>query len=107
MLKRVPRKSETAVIVDSFGCRNAEEEDILSNREPHHHMSEKGAAGIENETFNGMIVESAERIGNVESMVPAVNGAVEIRHLMTRSMHHVLPSVENEPDIGENENCER
>ena len=97
VLERVPRESESAMIIDSLRRRDAEEEDILSNRQIGDHVSEESAASVENESFDWVIVECSESIGNVESVVPAVNCSVEEGDLMSRSMHHVLPSIENEP----------
>lgn len=46
VLKRVPRKSESTMIIDSLCSRDAEEEDVLSDRQIGDHVSEESATSV-------------------------------------------------------------
>lgn len=65
MLQRIPGESIAAVIVNGFDGRKGEEPHALASRHPGCQECDASASSIEKESFNGMVVESAESIGNV------------------------------------------
>lgn len=65
MLQRIPRESIAAVIVNRLDGGEGEEPHALAIRHPGCQECDAGASSIEKESFNGMVVESTESIGNV------------------------------------------
>lgn len=65
VLEGIPRKCESAVIVDRLCRRDAKEQDVLSDREPGNHVCEKRAASVENETLDRVVIQSTERVRDV------------------------------------------
>lgn len=97
VLERIPGEGEPAVVVDRLHRRDDEKEERLSRREADEFVREYAPARVEGEAFERMVVQRAERVRDVETVVPRVDGPVEIRDLVRRPVHHVLPAVENEP----------
>lgn len=64
-LERVEGYTITTVVVDSLEGGECEEEHGLASRHECARLSDNRPDGIEDEAFNGMVVERAERVRNV------------------------------------------
>ena len=96
VLERIPREGEPAVIVDRLHRRDDEKEERLPGRETNQFVRQHAPARVEGKAFEGMVVERAEGVRDVEAVVPRVDGPVQICDLVCRPVHHVLPAVEDE-----------
>ncbi len=72
VLEGVPWKGISAVIVDGLDCRAGEEAHSLARGHEGEFVGDAGAEGVEEEALKGVIIESAEGIGDIEAVVPGV-----------------------------------
>lgn len=97
-LEWVEREAVPAVVIDGLAGGDDEEEHRLADREPCDSLGQQGAESVEQEALDGVIVERAESVGNVEPMVDRVQVLVEEPALMHQAVEEVLPSVEHNPN---------
>ena len=68
----------------------------MSDSEGGDRLSDDSAAGVEKEPLQGMVVQGAVRVGNVQSVMDRVDVAIEELVDMEEAMEEVLPSVDHE-----------
>jgi len=95
-LERVPPDLVPAMIIDRLDRAHGEQDDTLPDGHPRCRMSQHGTEGIEEESFERMVVERSESIWNVKFVVDRVEVAVEERNGVEQPMEKVLPSVHDE-----------
>lgn len=59
-------------------------------------MSDDSTKRVKEEALNGMVVERAESVRNVKSMVDRVDLAVQVFVLVEQAVEEVLPGIEND-----------
>lgn len=96
VLNRIPRECEPAVVIDRLCRRNSKEEDTLAHRHERARVGDGGSERVENEAFEGVVVEGSEGVGDVEAVVNAVNVSVQEGVGVEVAVPEVLPCVENE-----------
>ena len=74
VLHGVPWKRVPAVVVNGLDGREAEEEGALADRHVCKQVSDAGAERVEEKALNGVVVESAVGVGDVEAVVARVEG---------------------------------
>jgi propanediol utilization protein len=74
-LKGIPRKSVAAVVIDRLDGGKSEEACALAKRHACSLESKTGTKGVKQEPLEGMVVEGAVRVGNIESVVARVEGS--------------------------------
>ena len=74
MLKRIPRQSVAAVVVDGLYGTAGEEPHSLTSCEAGCFKCNTGSKGIEEESFKPMVVKSTECVGYIEAVVTGVEG---------------------------------
>ena len=74
VLHGVPGKRVPAVVVDGLDGREAEEEGALADRHVRNQVSDAGTERVEEEALEGVVVESAVGVGDVEAVVARVEG---------------------------------
>lgn len=74
MLQRIPGERVPTVVVDGFDRRADEEEHALARGHAGEFVADAGAQGVEEEAFEGVVVEGAEGVGDVEAVVAGVEG---------------------------------
>lgn len=72
VLQRIPGEGVSAVVVDGLDGRAGEEPHGLAVGHTGNQEANARTSGIQKETLNGVIVESTESVGNVETMVTRV-----------------------------------
>lgn len=95
-LERIPREVVAAVVVDRLGRRDAKEQDGLPGRHARARLGHDGSERVHDEAFDGVVVQGAERVGDVEAVVDRVDVLVEELVGVKVAMDGVLPSVEDE-----------
>ena len=69
-LERVPRQPVAAVIVNGLERGDAEEEHGLAGAELAEPFGDASAGGVEEEALDGVVVKRAERVRDVEAVMP-------------------------------------
>lgn len=87
------------MIVYGFESRDRKEQGRLSDSHERNLFGYSGAEGIKNEAFHGVIVESAESIRGIETMVVGMKVAVEPVICVHGSVPKILPSIDNKATI--------
>jgi hypothetical protein len=82
-LERVPRESVAAVVIDGLDSRESEEASALEQRHASHLEANAGAKGVEKETFEGVVVQSAVSIWDIETVVSGVESGYRDKLLAT------------------------
>ena len=77
VLHGVPREGVSAVIIDGLDGGETEEEHALAHGHARKFVCQASTDGIEEEALEGVIVEGAVGIGDVETVVPRVEGGFE------------------------------
>lgn len=72
LLQRVPRELIATVVVDCLYCGHGEEPHALTSGHAGGQECHTGAGGIQQETFNRVVVQSTKSIWNVKAMVARV-----------------------------------
>lgn len=72
LLQRVPGKSVSAVVVDSLQGREAEEDHSSTSGKTGDLVGKTSADSVHQESLEGVVVESAKGIRNVETVVARV-----------------------------------
>lgn len=71
-LKRVEGETVAAVVVDGFDGATAEEEHCLACGEACEEVCEASTGCVEEEALDGVVVESTEGVGDVETVMAGV-----------------------------------
>lgn len=71
-LERIVGQSITAMVVNRFECRKAEQQHGLACAHSSQRLSNGGTQRIEDEAFDGMVIKRTKSIWNVESVVDGV-----------------------------------
>lgn len=74
MLQWIPRERIATVVVDGLDGRKCEKPHGLTIRHSRNKESDPGACGIQQETFDRVVVQGSKRVGNVETVVTRVEG---------------------------------
>ena len=96
MLKRIQRESKSTMIVNSLRGRNSEEENPLTRRHQCAGVGDSRSKSIEDESFDRVVVKRSEGVGNVESVMPRVDMAVEELVGVEVAVEEVLPCIQYE-----------
>lgn len=73
-LERVPREGVAAVVIDGLDGRESEEASALDQRHAGHLEANAGTEGVEKEALEGVVVQSAVSVGDIETVVSGVEG---------------------------------
>lgn len=95
-LKGIPPDVVSTVVVDRLDRAYAKEDDGLSDGHPCCRVSEDSTERVQEEAFDGVVVEGSKRVGHVETVVHRVEMAVEEGNRMKESVEEVLPGVDDE-----------
>ena len=74
-LKRVEWKAKSAVIIDCLESCQSEKNSSLTNAETRKLIGQQRTNRVRNESFNWMVVQSCESIGNINSVMTGVDCA--------------------------------
>jgi hypothetical protein len=72
MLDRVPGERIAAMVIHGLQCRQRKEDHALSRGQAGDFVGNACAEGIKEESFEGVVIESAVGIGDVEPVVAGV-----------------------------------
>jgi len=100
MLQRIPWESISAVVVDSLYSRASKEPHTLPNGHACHQISQASTERVQQKPLNWMVIERAESVGHIKSMMARVQGSVQPFVHVHRAMQEVLPSI-NDKDCNE------
>ncbi|PON87517.1 hypothetical protein TorRG33x02_166950 [Trema orientale] len=84
------------MIVDCLDCGKGEEENGSSRRHPGRKKRQGAAKCVNKKPLQRMIVQSSESVGHHEPVMLRVDVLVQPLILMHKTVHKVLPSVQNE-----------
>ena len=76
-LARIPPQPVSAMIIDRLCAAECEQQCCLAGRHPGERLCDDGSKGIEDESFDWMVVECTESKGDVESVVDGVEVSIE------------------------------
>ena len=99
VLERVKRQRVAAMVVYSLDHAASEETDPLSDTHAREFEREASAEGLKDEAFQGVVVEGAVGVGDVQTVVAGVKGRVEVVRGVHEAVEEVLPCIEDD-------NCE-
>ena len=94
------------MIIHGLEGRADEEAETLQLRHAGNFEGEACAKGVEEETLEGVVVEGAVGVGDVETVVAGVEGGVEVFVCVHEAVEEVLPGVDYEYCDGELEEGE-
>lgn len=101
VLERIPRKSVTAVIIDSLDSAASKEPHGLSASHTSEHVGNTSTQCVKKEALEGVVVQSAISVRDVKTVVTRVESCVEPLVHVHGSVQEVLPCVDNEDSEGE------
>ncbi len=93
-LQRVEWEIVSAVVVDSFQSRKREERKSATVAHTTDKEGQAGSDTVHQEALEWMVVQCAERVGHIESVMAGVEVLVEIWHVVEKAMEKVLPRIE-------------
>lgn len=96
-LERVEGQVVSAVVVDGLESREGEEGECSAVAHATDKECKAGADTVHKESLEGVVVESAKRVGHVQAMVARVERLVEVWHVVEQAVEEVLPSVKDGP----------
>jgi len=91
------------MIIDGLQASEPEEENFLSDGHHAGCLGEGRGEGIEEESFDGVVVEGSEGVRDVETMVVGVEVSVEEGNLVHEFVEEELPGVDDEAGERERE----
>lgn len=97
-LQRVPGQIIPAMVINGFACREEEKECGLADSQTGEGLGERSTQRVEEEALEGVVVESAERVRDVESVVYRVKVLVEEFVDVHGTMEEILPCVHDEAE---------
>lgn len=95
------------MVVDGFEGGNCKQKCSLTDRHSCRPLGEDGTARIKKEALDGVVVQSTERVGYVQPVVPGVERLEQKCVHVHAAMEEVLPCVDEEPIESVGESCER
>lgn len=95
-LEGIPPDVVSTVVVHRLDRAYPEEDDGLSDGHPCCRVCEDGTERVQEEAFDGVVVEGSKRVGHVKTVMHRVEMAVEEGNRMEESVKEVLPSVDDE-----------
>jgi hypothetical protein len=95
-LQRVERETVPAMVIDSLESRNAEQERGLTSAHTGQRLGDDRAERVQQEALYRVIVQSTERVWDVEAVMPRVEMPVQKLVHVHVSVEEVLPSVDGE-----------
>lgn len=95
LLERIPRERVAAVVIDRFHGAEAEEDHSSAQAHPRELVCQTGADGVHEQALEGMVVQRAERVGDVETVVTGMESSVEPLALVHEAVQEVLPGIED------------
>lgn len=104
-LEGVPPDVVSTVVVHRLDRAYPKEDDGLPDSHPCCRVCEDGTERVQEEAFDGVVVEGSERVGDVETVMHRVEMAVEEGNRMEESVEEVLPSVDDEAARSEYNIC--
>lgn len=84
------------VVVHRFERAACEEAHSLPGTHPCNLEGQTSAQSVEEEALEGMVVERAVRVGDVEAVVTRVKGCVEVAGGVHEAVQEVLPCIDDE-----------
>ena len=84
------------MIIHGLQASEPEEEDLLSNGHHAGCFGEGSGEGIEEESFDGVVVEGSEGVRDVETVVVGVEVSVEEGDFVHEFVEEELPGVDDE-----------
>jgi hypothetical protein len=104
-LEGIPPDIVSTVVVHRLDRAYPKEDDGLSDGHACCRVSQDGTERVQEEAFDGVVVESSKCVGDVETVVHRVEMAVEEGNRMEESVEEVLPSVDDEAARSEYNIC--
>lgn len=95
-LQGIEGQAVPAMIVDGFEGRESEEERCLADGHETDGLGESGTDAVEEEAFERVVVESAEGVRHVKSVMCLVELLVKPLVYVEQAVEEVLPGVDNE-----------
>ena len=96
-LQRVPGEPVPAVVVDGLQRGNTKEEHGFASGKVRNPFRDPRTDSVKEEALEWVVVQSTERVRNVEPVVVGVELLVEEGVHMHRTVKEVLPGVDDEP----------
>jgi len=94
-LQRIPWQSVSAVVVDGLDGGKGEEEHALAGIHEGDFVGQTGAESVEEKSFKGVVVQSAVRVWDVESVVTGVESDIQPLVHVHSTMQEVLPCIDD------------
>lgn len=96
-LDRVERQLVTAVIVDRLQRRDGEEERRLTDGHERGGFRNRCAEGVEQESFERVVVQCAVCVRDIQAVVPRVEVLVRPSVHVHAAVEEILPGINDEP----------
>ena len=87
------------MIVDGLQRANSKQEPCLADIHETCFLRDDGTERVQEEAFDGVVVDGAERVRDVEAVVDGVDVFVQVFVHVHETVEEILPSVYDEPAI--------